>query len=352
MTGRRRVGSIVPVVLRRWWTLLPGILALILAGPASAQDAPPGTARRPAAAIATMADFEAALRERMQMAWTIREASVAAGPDPDGRTIEQYAIESVFNAESEAKLAELRARAESQAGAGDAAGLGETLQEASKLLALSDYRLGVLALHFHLLRTVGVHESALAAVISKAPPGEQRTTRARLDGLARPTSAGLTALLGTVPSADEMQRNPYLGMALVIFRAYNEERQRLAAFAPDWDRREGVTPLSLAREGPCDRAAPAISDSDVPVMDRSAMPSLEYPLEARRFSLEGTVYVRVEVSATGCPERVQVERTTGVDSLDAAALAWVLDARFHPAGKGGEAVAAPVVVAVTFRFTD
>jgi len=352
MTGRRVVGSLVPSGARRWWMLLPGIVALVLAGPASAEEALPETVRRPAAAIGTKADFEAALQERVQMAWTVREVSVAAGPDPDGRTIEQYAAESVFNAEFEATLAELRARAASQESAGDVEGLRETLREASKLLALSDYRLGVLALHFQMLRIVGVHESALAAVSSKAPPGEQRASRARLDGLARPTSPGISALLRAVPSAEEMLRNPYQGMAMALSRAYNEERQRLAAFAADWDRREGVAPLSLARAGPCDAAAPAISTSDVPVMDRSAMPPLQYPLEARRYSLEGTVYVRVEVSATGCPERVQVERTTGVDSLDAAALAWALDARFHPAGEGGQAVAAPVVVGVTFRLTD
>lgn len=75
-----------------------------------------------------------------------------------------------------------------------------------------------------------------------------------------------------------------------------------------------------------------------------------YPAAARRNGEEGTVTLRVLVSAEGAPREVALERSSGSSLLDAAALATVKTWRFSPARRGGEAQEAWVLVPIVFRL--
>jgi protein TonB len=75
-----------------------------------------------------------------------------------------------------------------------------------------------------------------------------------------------------------------------------------------------------------------------------------YPAAARRNGEEGTVTLRVLVSVAGEPREVALERSSGSDVLDAAALATVKTWRFVPARRGGEAQEAWVLVPIVFRL--
>ena len=75
-----------------------------------------------------------------------------------------------------------------------------------------------------------------------------------------------------------------------------------------------------------------------------------YPAAARRNGEEGTVTLRVLVSAEGAPREVALERSSGSSLLDAAALATVKTWRFVPARRGGEAQEAWVLVPIVFRL--
>jgi len=75
-----------------------------------------------------------------------------------------------------------------------------------------------------------------------------------------------------------------------------------------------------------------------------------YPAAARRNGEEGTVTLRVLVSAEGAPREVALERSSGSSVLDAAALATVKTWRFSPARRGGEAQEAWVLVPIVFRL--
>jgi protein TonB len=79
-------------------------------------------------------------------------------------------------------------------------------------------------------------------------------------------------------------------------------------------------------------------------------PPPAYPAAARRNGEEGTVTLRVLVSADGAPREVALERSSGSSALDAAALATVRTWRFVPARRGAEALDAWVLVPVVFRL--
>lgn len=84
----------------------------------------------------------------------------------------------------------------------------------------------------------------------------------------------------------------------------------------------------------------------------AANPSPPYPPLARRRGIEGTVVLRVEVSAEGRALAVDIARSSGSSMLDEAARDTIARWRFRPARRGGEAVAAATTVPVRFSLTE
>lgn len=79
-------------------------------------------------------------------------------------------------------------------------------------------------------------------------------------------------------------------------------------------------------------------------------PAPLYSAAARRAGESGRVLLLVRVSAEGEAESVQLQRSSGFARLDEAALVAVRQWRFVPRRHAGLAVAANVVVPVTFRL--
>ena len=79
-------------------------------------------------------------------------------------------------------------------------------------------------------------------------------------------------------------------------------------------------------------------------------PPPPYPASARRNGDEGTVTLRVLVSAEGLPQKVELERSSCSNALDLAALESVRQWRFVPARRGGEPHEAWVIVPIIFRL--
>lgn len=127
---------------------------------------------------------------------------------------------------------------------------------------------------------------------------------------------------------------------------------RLAPIAATWDREHGVRPMSRTRSRACTPPHPRPASAGGPEIERASVTDPEYPPEARRLSFEGSVHVRAEISARGCAERMNIVRSSGVDSLDASALAWAEGLRFHPAQVDGKPLSANHTFAVTFRLDD
>lgn len=80
-------------------------------------------------------------------------------------------------------------------------------------------------------------------------------------------------------------------------------------------------------------------------------PAPRYPRQAAMAGIEGTVLLKVLVDETGQPLEVAIERSSGDRRLDKAAREQVLQRwRFHPAQRGGRAIAAYALVPVEFSL--
>lgn len=79
-------------------------------------------------------------------------------------------------------------------------------------------------------------------------------------------------------------------------------------------------------------------------------PAPEYPSLAQRRGWEGTVLLRVHVLANGKPSDIQIQRSSGRDALDAAAVRAVKRWSFVPAKRGDLAIAGWVTVPLEFRL--
>ena len=75
-----------------------------------------------------------------------------------------------------------------------------------------------------------------------------------------------------------------------------------------------------------------------------------YPSEAREQGLEGTVKVKVQVSANGGVSGASIVKSSGHSILDQSVLANVHDCNFEPAEKDGVPIASKVIIPVRFKL--
>jgi len=102
---------------------------------------------------------------------------------------------------------------------------------------------------------------------------------------------------------------------------------------------------------PVARRVSAGTAAQVPPRLRDNRPP-DYPLEALRRGLEGTVVLRVHVAADGRVSEVEILDSSGYLILDAAAVRAVKSWQFAPATRGGRPVTAVVRQPVRFSLDD
>jgi len=116
-----------------------------------------------------------------------------------------------------------------------------------------------------------------------------------------------------------------------------------------------TTATSPARNLPAIDAAPAAVIAPALVSPRFDAAYLQnpppvYPPLARRMGERGRVLLRVLVTAEGTADRVELKTSSGSARLDSAALETVQRWRFVPARQGEQAVAAWVLVPISFSL--
>lgn len=79
-------------------------------------------------------------------------------------------------------------------------------------------------------------------------------------------------------------------------------------------------------------------------------PTPEYPRLSRRMKESGTVLLRVRVSPEGRSAQVELNKSSGYERLDQAAVEAVRKWRFVPAKQGEQAVSAWVLVPINFQL--
>lgn len=97
----------------------------------------------------------------------------------------------------------------------------------------------------------------------------------------------------------------------------------------------------------------AVRADELPAMLNERSP-FAYPPEAWAQRIQGDVTLRVHVDAAGraVRESTTVARTSGVPSLDSAALSAVPRMRFRPARRDGVPVGLSLLVPVQFRHPE
>ena len=107
-------------------------------------------------------------------------------------------------------------------------------------------------------------------------------------------------------------------------------------------------PVGQAPVTPAPAAKPAVI---TPPAVLSA-PQPAYPQQARKDGSEGTVILAIEILASGQPGSVAVQRSSGHEELDEAAVKAVKNWRFTAArnGQTGQAVSCRTTLPVTFTL--
>ena len=112
---------------------------------------------------------------------------------------------------------------------------------------------------------------------------------------------------------------------------------------------------AVAAAAPAPAAPPASAVSARPKFISSGIeyiqqPRPEYPSVSRRTGEEGSVTLRAQVNDKGRPERVEVQKSSGSERLDAAARQAALRAVFKPHVEDGRAVAVYAIVPIKFQL--
>jgi protein TonB len=117
-----------------------------------------------------------------------------------------------------------------------------------------------------------------------------------------------------------------------------------------------MPPATPAPAQPVAAPAPAAPPAPQPVTPASANagylnnPAPEYPSLAMRRGWQGTVLLRVHVLASGKPGEIQIQKSSGREQLDDAALAAVKRWSFVPAKQGNVAQDGWVSVPIDFKI--
>ncbi|MEJ0035757.1 MAG: energy transducer TonB [Gammaproteobacteria bacterium] len=120
-----------------------------------------------------------------------------------------------------------------------------------------------------------------------------------------------------------------------------EEPNAANTISPD---APGKQPPSTGASGEPELKAPEFE------ADYLANPAPAYPALSRQLREQGVTTLRVRVAADGNPLAIEIERSSGYERLDRAAIFAVERWRFVPARRGSVAVAAWVIVPVRFNL--
>ncbi len=186
---------------------------------------------------------------------------------------------------------------------------------------------------------------ALLGLIATVVPAEQ------LAEMARPFTARLIELAPKPPPQPPLpkQTKKTPPVPLPIFTANSVPSNAPATFV--------VAPQAPAPPAPVPLSAPPPSTGEMVTAARFDADYLDnpkpvYPHASRRMREQGKVLLRVRVNPAGLADRVEIKQTSGFQRLDQAAEEVVGRWRFIPARRGDEAIAAWVLVPISFNLQE
>lgn len=133
-----------------------------------------------------------------------------------------------------------------------------------------------------------------------------------------------------------------------LTHAYVAERGKLA----ETIKRDANTQFQSRRTS-CPQPAAAGSGKERPAVQPPTHSVEEYyPPAARRLGLEGSVVLALRVDRTGCATAAAVVGSSGVDSLDQAALQFFETLTFLPAEHGGQRIDGETPLKIAFALAE
>lgn len=127
---------------------------------------------------------------------------------------------------------------------------------------------------------------------------------------------------------------------------------KVADSAPSAEAPQAAAPTPAVTQ-PAAQPRPDIEEKEEPPKFGVAYlnnPAPEYPRMSKRAGEQGRVLMKVLVTTEGMPASVDIQKSSGFERLDAAAINAVKQWRFEPARKGGKAVSAYVLVPLSFTL--
>lgn len=302
--------------------------------------------------IATLEQLNALASERQKLAWMFRDIGGMLGPDPAGITISEYADARMFSPQFESQLAALRTKAEAQKHANDASGLAITFREATSFAKTQFWTARALMSYATMLEILKAHQRALTAMLDRTLEAERKPTLDRIKPLVAKIPEFLQKSLNLKSPGQESDAMRMWNDYAAVFNVFNEERQRLAPYVSATELAIGVVPRSRTRKSACPTQPHKSSGSDTARLDMDSIVKPAYPKNAVRYFFEGLVAMVASISATGCLERVELARTTGIDELDAVALEWAENINFFPAEKDGQPIGSSLKFEYLFKLEE
>jgi TonB family protein len=342
--------------LRAW--RLRALLALSFTAAAIAAEpvAPPGVAGNtqlyvtpPVLSLADVSALDAVTENLRRFVWYMySEPRVQGLTDSRGRTCAQDLDEWLMTADEQARLAALRARAQSASEHGETGALHAALIEAQSLVQEELYRYYLIASYWWLQGNVVDHQERVKRLESLLPPGEATDVDASL-ARANAAAAQMLTIALTANPGRQAQVDALQSAQLAVFDAYNTVRGQLAHKVGE--AASHAAPLTRSPESPCEGALAHTSGQPVPRLAADNPPSGSvYPQEMRRKYFEGKVLVEAQVEPSGCARQASVLESSGVEELDEAALHWALQIRYQPAEREHQAIIAPLRFRVKFTL--
>lgn len=302
--------------------------------------------------VTTLEQWDAEVDGLTSAAWQVHDGG-QGGQDLGGHDMDYYWQLYIFTPATKEALEQLRDKAQKQSLAKDTAGLQQTFDEASALFSIEHGKVLALSLFLSAQSVISYHQYQLGPWLSRATDEDRQGVHDRVGATYEILSKDFADLIALpVPMAPRPMAQRFFGRLVEPAAFFNSERARLIKAQASLPSPVAVAPRTRG-DKPCPPPVAPDKTRDKPTLAPD-FPSSEgfYPPKAKFNDLEGSVTLRVSISATGCVERAEVAGTSGVADLDEGALNLAMAGSYVPGSAGDKGAPGTMMFRVKFEQKD
>ncbi|MEJ1966605.1 MAG: TonB family protein [Gammaproteobacteria bacterium] len=302
--------------------------------------------------VSTLEQWDAEVDGLTSAAWQIHDSG-RGGEDLGGHDIDYYWQLYIFTPATKEALEQLRDKAQKQSVSKDTAGLQHTFDEASALFSVEHGKVLALSLFQSAQSVISFHQYQLGPWLARATDQDRQGIHDRVATTYEVLSKDFAELIALPePMAPRPMAQRFFGRLVEPAAFFNSERARLIKAQASLPSPVTVSPRNRG-DKPCPAPVPPDKTRDKPSLARD-FPSSEgfYPPKAKFNDLEGSVTLRVSISATGCIEHAEVAGTSGVADLDEGALNLAMAGSYIPGAAGDKGAPGTMMFRVKFEQQD